>query len=187
MARGRPSKKAQIIEAACELFITQGYQGTSIDQVVAAAAVSKPTVYSNFATKLTLWEAVLSDIIQRAEQDLDAQLTQLTEHNEQDVLSGWLALWHTWCAQPERLATYRILLGEQYKMQASTVALFAQFEETLQRQLAAWLKAANGPEEALFALTAITKEALLTPALLQQETLDSSLLQNSLKVFFNQK
>ncbi|MGR0277514.1 TetR/AcrR family transcriptional regulator [Marinomonas dokdonensis] len=187
MARGRPSKKAQIIQAACELFIKQGYQGTSIDQVVAAAAVSKPTVYSNFATKLTLWEAVLEEIIQRAEQDLAAEIIQLTQAKEQDVLSGWLSLWRTWCAQPERIATYRILLGEQYKMHSSTVALFTQFEEVLHSQLKAWLKTAHGPENAFFTLTAISKEAMLTPALLKKEILDNSLLQSSLKIFFNQK
>ncbi|MEO9655371.1 TetR/AcrR family transcriptional regulator [Marinomonas sp.] len=187
MARGRPSKKAQIVQAACELFIKQGYQGTSIDQVVAAAAVSKPTVYSNFTTKLVLWESVLVEIIQRAEQDLAAEIMKLTHANNQDALSGWLSLWHTWCAQPERLATYRILLGEQYKMNSSTLSLFAQFEEVLLSQLKAWLKMAYGPENAFFSLTAISKEALLTPALLQKEVLDNTLLQNSLKVFFNQK
>ena len=176
MARGRPSKKAQIIQAACELFIKQGYQGTSIDQVVAAAAVSKPTVYSNFTTKLLLWESVLVEIIQRAEQELTETLKQLEQTSADNPATGWIALWKVWCQQPERIATYRILLGEQYKMQPSTVELFNQLEQVLENHLLAWMKAAKPSDNMLFSLNAVSKEALLMPALLNQDALPEEAL-----------
>ena len=40
----RPSKKEFIVEQAAQLFLQQGYKGTSIDTVVAQCKVSKPTV-----------------------------------------------------------------------------------------------------------------------------------------------
>ncbi|ASK36146.1 TetR family transcriptional regulator [Alcanivorax sp. N3-2A] len=61
-ARGRPkdpAKRAAILEAAKELFLRDGYVGTSMDAVAAAAGVSKLTVYSHFSDKPTLFSAAV--------------------------------------------------------------------------------------------------------------------------------
>lgn len=47
-------KRLHILSAATELFATQGYRKTSVDQVARAAGVAKGTVYSYFATKIDL-------------------------------------------------------------------------------------------------------------------------------------
>src|SRR6478672_9090701 len=57
-APGRPKdleKGAAILEAAKRLFTTQGFDGTSMDQIAAAAGVSKLTVYSHFGDKENLF------------------------------------------------------------------------------------------------------------------------------------
>lgn len=191
MARGRPSKKAHITDAACRLFTKQGYQSTSIDQVVQAAEVSKPTVYSNFPTKLVLWENVVESLIERAKEDMNAALMRLqsevkTTDNEA-LLAGWITLWETWVAKQERLAVYRVLLGEQHKMATSTIALFDQFEAVLESVLAKWLEAFNVSLMALFALKAISKEALLMPALLNQARMSSDKFKKQLEWLVNQQ
>src|SRR4051812_7291322 len=59
-APGRPKdleKGAAILEAAKRLFTTQGFDGTSMDQIAAAAGVSKLTVYSHFGDKENLFAA----------------------------------------------------------------------------------------------------------------------------------
>jgi TetR/AcrR family transcriptional regulator, mexJK operon transcriptional repressor len=57
---GRSARKRRaIMEAATALFLRNGYQGTSMDEIAAVAAVSKQTVYKNFADK----ERLFSDII----------------------------------------------------------------------------------------------------------------------------
>jgi len=43
--------KTKIIEAASELFYKQGYQATTIDQVIQHSGVSRPTLYAHFSTK----------------------------------------------------------------------------------------------------------------------------------------
>lgn len=43
--------KAKIVAAAGGLFYEQGYQATTIDQVIERSGVSRPTVYSHFSTK----------------------------------------------------------------------------------------------------------------------------------------
>ena len=60
---GRPKdlgKRASILEAAKRLFLEQGYQGVSMDQIAAAAGVSKLTVYSHFGDKETLFSAAIT-------------------------------------------------------------------------------------------------------------------------------
>lgn len=171
MARGRPSKKGIIAEAASELFTKQGYQATSIDQVVVAAGVSKPTVYSNFPTKLALWETVLEALIESSK----AEMTTLL-HNQKvtasDFTQGWIALWEAWTAKPERLAVYLIMLGEQHKMAHTSFELFVEFESVLGDILMQCLEEAQIALEYFFILKAISKEAVLMPALMKQPPME---------------
>lgn len=56
---GRADKRAQIVAAARELFLAQGYGATSMDAVARAAPVSKRTLYNHFESKQALFLAVL--------------------------------------------------------------------------------------------------------------------------------
>ena len=71
---GRPKdleKRAAILDAAKQLFTTQGYEGTSMDAIAASAGVSKLTVYSHFRDKDALFmEAVRC----KCEEQLPAEL-----------------------------------------------------------------------------------------------------------------
>lgn len=55
------SKKDQIAQAALPLFLEHGIKGTSVDMVVRASGVSKPTVYNHFQDKSQL----LTHVIER--------------------------------------------------------------------------------------------------------------------------
>ncbi len=48
-------KRQAILDAAAELFLSQGYSATSMDQVAERANVSKQTVYAQFAGKEALF------------------------------------------------------------------------------------------------------------------------------------
>src|SRR5690606_22208157 len=51
---GRPkdlAKRAAILQAAERMFLQHGFEGVSMDQIAAAAGVSKLTVYSHFGDK----------------------------------------------------------------------------------------------------------------------------------------
>jgi TetR/AcrR family transcriptional repressor of mexJK operon len=62
LAPGRPkdlAKRAAILDAAKQMFTQHGFDGVSMDQIAAAAGVSKLTVYSHFGDKEALFvEAV---------------------------------------------------------------------------------------------------------------------------------
>ena len=73
---GRPKdlgKRAAILDAAKQLFIEQGFQGVSMDQIASTAGVSKLTVYSHFGDKEALFaEAVASKCREALPDDLFA-------------------------------------------------------------------------------------------------------------------
>jgi len=52
-------KAGAILEAARQLFTANGFDGASMDQIAAAAGVSKLTVYSHYGDKDTLFAAVV--------------------------------------------------------------------------------------------------------------------------------
>lgn len=53
------SVKQKIIEAAGNLFLVQGYNRTSADQIIAKAQVAKGSFFYNFKNKLTLGKVVV--------------------------------------------------------------------------------------------------------------------------------
>lgn len=57
-AERRTTTRAHIITAAQKLFVEQGYEGTSTDDILAAAEISRGAMYHHFATKKDLFEAV---------------------------------------------------------------------------------------------------------------------------------
>jgi AcrR family transcriptional regulator len=56
----RLEKRTQILRAARELFLANGYKRTSMEAIRAAADVSKPTLYTHYADK----EALFADVVQ---------------------------------------------------------------------------------------------------------------------------
>ena len=58
-------KRATILSAGQALFLGNGYQGTSMDQVAATAEVSKQTVYKHFGDKQELLLAIVDDALER--------------------------------------------------------------------------------------------------------------------------
>jgi TetR/AcrR family transcriptional regulator, mexJK operon transcriptional repressor len=60
-------KRQAILTAALEVFLEHGFVGAGMDQVAAAAGVSKVTVYHHFADKQRLFVAVIKEAISDAE------------------------------------------------------------------------------------------------------------------------
>src|SRR5579859_5012988 len=65
---GRLASKGAIREAAAALFLEKGYQGTSMDDVAAAAQISKQTIYTHFASKEELFADLVLGNVERVEE-----------------------------------------------------------------------------------------------------------------------
>ena len=55
-----PGKRAAILDAAKRMFVANGFDGVSMDQIASEAGVSKLTVYSHFGDKETLFAAAIA-------------------------------------------------------------------------------------------------------------------------------
>ncbi len=63
-AESRARTRGLLLDAAAEVFGRLGYEGASLEAVADAAGFSKGAVYSNFASKASLFEALLDRVIE---------------------------------------------------------------------------------------------------------------------------
>jgi TetR/AcrR family transcriptional regulator, mexJK operon transcriptional repressor len=77
---GRSARKRMtILSAGRELFLGNGYQGTSVDAIAASAAVSKQTVYKHFGDKHELLMAIVNDALETTVTAFVARASTLAE------------------------------------------------------------------------------------------------------------
>lgn len=62
----RARTRADLLDAAAEVFARNGYHGTSVDMVAEAAGYTKGAVYSNFSSKEDLFLALLEARIEES-------------------------------------------------------------------------------------------------------------------------
>ena len=55
----RDQRRAQLLDAANEVFTSKGYHAAAMDDIAEAAGVSKPVLYQHFGSKLDLYLALL--------------------------------------------------------------------------------------------------------------------------------
>jgi AcrR family transcriptional regulator len=89
----RPARRQQLLAAAQEVFVANGYHAAAMDDIAERAGVSKPVLYQHFPGKLELYLALLDT---QADALADAVLAALagTADNRQrihGVLSAYFA------------------------------------------------------------------------------------------------
>lgn len=77
-AQGRATR-GQLIEVATSLFADRGYEGTSIEAVLAAAGVSRGALYHHFAGKEALFKAVLQALSERVTAQVTEAISDCTD------------------------------------------------------------------------------------------------------------
>jgi AcrR family transcriptional regulator len=108
---GPERRRPQVLDAALELFLERGYEGTSMDAVARAAGLTKPVVYACFAGKEELFRALL----RREEERILAEIQAAFEGSdlsdrEGTLVEGFTGFLRAVAASPE---VYRLIfLGE---------------------------------------------------------------------------
>jgi len=59
----RHERRRQLLDAALEVFVTQGYHAAAMDEIAERAGVSKPVLYQHFPGKLELYLALLDESV----------------------------------------------------------------------------------------------------------------------------
>lgn len=105
------TRTAQILEAALRVFADKGYAAARIDDIAAAAGLSKGGIYTHFKSKEEIFEALLNRVLQplsstAAPWPEDRQVTPavLVERVIEPLYGS--------VTQPQGLAVLRLLLAE---------------------------------------------------------------------------
>lgn len=57
--------KQEILEAALDLFSTQGFEATSVSQIADAVGIRKASLYSHFASKQEILESLMTQVLEQ--------------------------------------------------------------------------------------------------------------------------
>jgi TetR/AcrR family transcriptional repressor of mexJK operon len=106
-------KRKAILEAATTAFLSNGYLGTSMDQIAALAAVSKQTVYKHFADKERLFSEIVVSTVNEAGEPTLNEVVNLRDSGDveadlRDLARRLLAR----VMQPRLLQLRRVVIGE---------------------------------------------------------------------------
>ncbi len=108
---GPERRRPEVLDAALELFLESGYQGTSMEAIARAAGVTKPVVYACFPGKDELFRALLA----REEERILGEIQSAFEDTdlgdpEPTLIEGYTGFLRAVAASPD---VYRLIfLGE---------------------------------------------------------------------------
>ncbi len=89
-AESQARTRALIIDAATRLFLRDGFQVTSLEQIGEDAGFTRGAVYSNFPSKTAMGIAVIDELYERVARDLRHSLEQTDSLDEWfDALAAW--------------------------------------------------------------------------------------------------
>ncbi|MFJ3902864.1 TetR/AcrR family transcriptional regulator [Streptomyces sp. NPDC090025] len=86
----RARRRTDLLDAALELFATQGYQDTSIEQVCKRAFVGTKSFYESFTGKEALYLALLDRIVADVAARLDLVLAEAADEPDEAAVTGAL-------------------------------------------------------------------------------------------------
>lgn len=109
---GRLASSGPIREAAASLFLKRGYGGTSMDDIAAAAQVSKQTIYTHFASKEDLFGQLVLGNSERVEDFVAGIDEALGADDLEAALRGLARRYLGFVARSDVLRLRRLIIGE---------------------------------------------------------------------------
>lgn len=107
--KSRPDKHDAITRAASEMFLAEGFDRASLDQIAQRAGVSKQTIYSHFADKQALFLAICTELTEkltiplRRPRSESGDLRSILQRLGEDALAMML--------HPASLDLHRLIVG----------------------------------------------------------------------------
>lgn len=106
--QNRLAKEKRILEAAQQIFASEGYYGATMDAVAIKAGMTKPTLYQYFASKEALFAAMMSS-------RRDDMLLAFEEPKEASMVTQLHAFAWAYAdtvMRPDLLSLARLIIGE---------------------------------------------------------------------------
>jgi AcrR family transcriptional regulator len=93
--------RARLVHAAIELFYSRGFQAVGVDQVIAAAGVTKTTFYKHFESKDDLLEAAIRQRDEWEMQAWTAAVDKLAGNDPRQKLLAFFDVLDVWFNSPD--------------------------------------------------------------------------------------
>ena len=135
-------KRHAILEAARVVFLRKGYGGATMDEVAAAAAVSKQTIYKHFADKERLFTAIVTGDIAAAEERTHDMVAELSSSEDLEGDLRRFARQHVVdVTQPHLIQLRRLIIAEAERFPALARTWYASGPERAHEVLAEQFRA----------------------------------------------
>ncbi|MGC1212192.1 MAG: TetR/AcrR family transcriptional regulator [Micromonospora sp.] len=106
-------KRQAILDVASTLFLRDGYLATSMDQIAAAAAVSKQTVYKQFTDKQSLFREIVTGTVELVSDPVARQVASLPDSSDLEAdLQKLARALVSQVSQPRVMQLRRLVIGE---------------------------------------------------------------------------
>jgi AcrR family transcriptional regulator len=126
------ARREQLLEVAIDAFAKSGYHSTSMNDVAAAAGVTKPVLYQHFDSKRALYVALLEDVGDRITSAV-LEATKNTDSGKETTRLGFVA-YFTWVA--EHPGEFQLLFGSNDRTDVEFTAMTRKLESSLAEAIA---------------------------------------------------
>ncbi len=124
-----PKKREAILHGAMQEFLAHGYAGARIDKIVAAAGVSKATVYRHFADKEALFTALIQRMAGRANLLQKHDFPPLQEEPAVFLKRFATEMLDNVTQNSQELSLFRIIVGESERFPELAQAFVQKIEK----------------------------------------------------------
>jgi len=120
--QNKERKRQAILQAAQDVFLSEGYELSSMDRIASQAQVTKQTIYRYFSSKVDLFKATLEQMGESSELGF---LASLQEPDTKEALYKFARGFIRAHLSDEHLAIFRLLVAESAKSPEITSSFFA--------------------------------------------------------------
>ncbi len=115
----RSARRAQLLEAARDVFAEQCYHAAAMDDIAERAGVSKPVLYQHFPGKLELYRALLTTHAEDLVSRVRTALTGTTDNQER--IRAAVSAYFTFV--DEEGSSYRLVFGPDLRGEPEAAAV----------------------------------------------------------------
>ena len=139
---GRSSRKRRaILDAATEVFLRDGYLGTSMDEIAARSSASKQTVYKHFSSKEALFVEIVSSMTDRTGDAVHDEMPELSGDDVAAYLESYAYRQLSMVLTPRVMQLRRLVIGEVSRFPELARVLYERGPQRAMRELAATFEA----------------------------------------------
>jgi AcrR family transcriptional regulator len=150
LARGgrlpRSARRKQLLAAAQEVFVANGYHAAAMDEIAERAGVSKPVLYQHFPGKLELYLALLdthTEALSRAVQD-----ALLATDDNRERVHGVLSAYFEFVDRDDHDGAFRLIFETDLGNEPAVAARVEAVTEQTMRAVADTVAADTGLDRA---------------------------------------